>query len=702
VITRIETDDGQEPQYRACQKGRAYRQYVYDPHRLKWPLRRTGERGEGKFERISWDEALDTVALQLQRVKDTYGASATILLCSAGDMGWLHNGALIDRVLVGVGGYTGVLGTVSAEGTWFASMATYGTNEFGTSGGPSVLKSRLIILWGMNQVVTRYYSNVSYLPQLKEAGARIVSIDPKYTETAALLDAQWIPIRPGTDTAMLAAMAHVIVTENLQDQPFLDRFTTGFDEFKAYVLGTADGVPKTPAWAEDITGVPAATTASLAREYATTRPAALLDGMAPARTAYGEQFNRAAATLAAMTGNIRLEEGSSGCGVDTRNRIIPGAFVGLRMTDGENPVHRAAPLREGSVFYQRAERSVGELTSTLFYGGGPTNAYLNRVRLADAILKGRSGGYPADYKLLYMVTINWLNQYANSNRIAQALRELEFVVVQEQVMTATARFADIVLPTNTHVERNDITTGYRQPFYGYMKKAVDSLGESKSQFEIAAGLAARLGISGFDDKTEEEWLREIVEECGDIPDYDAFKQAGTHKVKPSKSFVALGTPSGKVEIYSQDLADMGNPLLPPIPQYVETWESRRDPLAKKYPLQLITTHYWRRVHSKFDDVPWLRELEAQAVLMHTSDAEVRGIRDGDMVRVFNDRGQMIIPARVTERIMPGVVDVPEGARYDPDENGIDRGGCANVLTRDEPSPGGAFCGNTALVQVARA
>jgi anaerobic dimethyl sulfoxide reductase subunit A len=161
------------------------------------------------------------------------------------------------------------------------------------------------------------------------------------------------------------------------------------------------------------------------------------------------------------------------------------------------------------------------------------------------------------------------------------------------------------------------------------------------------------------------------------------------------------TPSGKIEIYSQRLADMNDPQIPPIPKYIETWESRRDPLAVKYPLQLVTTHIMRRAHSQYDNLPWLRELQIQAISINAADALARGINDGDTVRVFNDRGQMIIPARVTERIMPGVVDIPQGAWYDPDENGTDRGGCCNVLTKDEHSPGGAFCSNTSLVQVER-
>jgi len=162
------------------------------------------------------------------------------------------------------------------------------------------------------------------------------------------------------------------------------------------------------------------------------------------------------------------------------------------------------------------------------------------------------------------------------------------------------------------------------------------------------------------------------------------------------------TPSGKIEIYSQQLADMNNPLIPPIPKYIDTWESLNDRLARKYPLQLITTHPKWRAHSQFGNIPWLRELEPQAVAINARDAEARGIKDGDPVRVFNDRGEMSIPAKVTQRIMPGVVDVPEGAWYDPDKRGVDRGGCANVLTRDARSPGGAFTTNTCLVQVEKA
>jgi anaerobic dimethyl sulfoxide reductase subunit A len=252
----------------------------------------------------------------------------------------------------------------------------------------------------------------------------------------------------------------------------------------------------------------------------------------------------------------------------------------------------------------------------------------------------------------------------------------------------------------------------------HSNKAIDSLYESKSDFEIAVELAPRLGIPNYSDKTEDEWLREFVAGAKDtateIPDYDKFKREGIHRVHLPEPIVGFKkqiedpknnpfpTPSGKIEIYSQRLADLNNPKCPPIPRYIETWEGPEDPVAERYPLQLITPHPRRRAHSIFHNVPWLRELEPHAVWINSAEAAARGIRHGDKVRVFNDRGQMIIPAKVTERIMPGVVSITEGAWYDPDEKGIDRGGCPNVLSRDEHSPGGAFASNTALVQVEKA
>jgi anaerobic dimethyl sulfoxide reductase subunit A len=312
VVTRIETDDGEEPQYRACARGRAYRQRVYAPDRILYPLKRVGPRGEGRFERISWDEALDTVARELTRVKEQYGPESILFKWSAGDVGLLQGANLHARLLFLNGGCSEVWGVHSFEGAIFAQIATFGTVAT-TNTRNDLPSSRLIIMWGWNPADTVLSTNTSwYLSQAKEAGTRFVSIDPKYTNTSMLTDSQWIPVRPGTDAAMAIAMAYVIVTRHLHDQAFLDRYTIGFEQFRDYVIGEEDGLPKTPEWAEAITGVPASVIEKLAIDYATVKPAALMSGIGPGRTAYGEQFHRATATLAAMVGNIGIQGGDAG------------------------------------------------------------------------------------------------------------------------------------------------------------------------------------------------------------------------------------------------------------------------------------------------------------------------------------------------------------------------------------------------------
>jgi molybdopterin guanine dinucleotide-containing S/N-oxide reductase-like protein len=708
VITKIGTDDGDDPQLRACARGRSYRQMIYSPERLKYPMKRTGERGEGLFQRISWEEALDTVASQIKRVRSTYGPAALLYVYSVGST-WtkLHTAGLLENVLNRTGGFSGTWGGASAQAGVFSDMMTYGEVSYSNS-RDDLLNSRLIIMWGWNPAISSTYGNTGYyLSQAKEAGTPIIAVDPRYTDSAAAYADQWIYIRPGTDTAMMVAMAYVMMTENLQAQAFLDKYTVGYDHFKGYVLGTQDGTPKTPGWAEAITGVPRGTIIQLARAYARTKPAALMAGVAPGRTAFGEQYHRASTTLAAMTGNIGVRGGHApGAGILTifPNPLKMGPMVSDRMEEGRvNPVDLHFPPRRNAYWYNK-------LPHAMWYFGGPSSARVNRFRLADAILKGRDGGYPVDYKMAFFSHMNYLNQGPNSNKTAEALKKLDFVVVAEQFITATAKFADILLPENTDFERNDVSDGGMSLLYGYQSKIIESFGEARSTFEVANELAMRLGISDWT-KTEEEWLREVVEGCEDIPGYEEFKQRGYHKVKLSEPFIGFAekisdpenypfaTPSGKIEIYSQEIADVGDPLLPPIPTYIEAWESQNDPLTRKFPLQLVTTQSKMRGLSRFETVPWLRELEPHAVLINTMDARDRRISDGEMVRVFNDRGQMVIQAKVSPRIMPGVVDVPEGAWYAPDEDGVDMRGCANVLTKDAMSPAGAFCSNSALVQV---
>jgi anaerobic dimethyl sulfoxide reductase subunit A len=702
VLIRVEGDDGpEEEQLRACLRCRAMRQMVYHPQRLRYPMKRTGERGQGKFERISWDEAYDTLIRELTRVKETWGNASIFLAGGGGYLGALHSGPrAAANLLSRIGGYSSSYGNVSSEGPVWAVLTQYGSVMVGNS-REDLLNSKLIILWGWDPARMISGTNTTYhLIKAREAGARVVSIDPRYHDTAATVADEWIPILPGTDTAVMAAMAYVMIKENLHDRAFLDKYTLGFDKFRDYVVGLEDGVAKTPAWAAEISTVPAAVIERLAREYATMKPAALMDCQGPARSAMGEQYNRCAMTLCAMTGNVGRPGGSAGgglMGIPIGHMFRSSAIPGLK-----NPVEAGGASVRGTL----------DLNDRLLQ-----RVHTNKI--FDAMIHGKAGGYPFDVKFAWFIANNLVTQRGNTNKADQALKGLEFIVVNELFMTPTARYADLLLPASSAIERNDLTRPWPSgPYFTYINKAIDPVGESKSDFVMVCELAERMGYQDFNPMTEEEWLKTFVTknpETGPIiKDYDKFKREGVHRVKLEKPIVAFRqeiedpehhpfpTPSGKIEIFSQRVADIGNPLLPPIPKYLSTWEDRFDPLKEKYPLQLLSPHPRNRVHSELYLVDWLRETEPHAMWISPADAGPRGIEDGDEVLVYNGRGKLAIEARVTERIVPGVVSIPEGAWYAPDEQGIDRGGCVNVLTNDAYSPGGAAALKTALVQVGKA
>jgi len=666
-----------------------------------YPQKRVGERGEGKFERISWDEALETLAGQLTRVKEAYGSEGIFLATGGGYLAGLHNGGFAaQRLMNQFGGCVTHYGNISSEGAVWASLTQYGSVMVGHS-REDMLNSKLIILWGWDPARMISGTNTMYhVIKARENGARVIAIDPRYHDTAATVADEWIPIRPGTDTAMMVAMANVMIRENLHDQPFLDKYSVGFDKFKNYVLGHEDGTEKTPQWAAEICGVDADTIIRLAREYAGTKPAALMDCQGPARSAMGEQYNRCAATLSAMTGNVG-RAGGSACGG------LMGIPVGhmFRMSaipPGKNPFEMEGPNVKGTLDIRM--RIIKRI-------------HINNI--FDAILEGKQGGYPADIKLMWSMCNNYLNQTGNSNKAARALQKLEFFCAQELFMTAQARYADLLLPVTSAVERSDLTRPWPSgPYFTFMNRALKPLGECKSDLDIVSELAQRLGIEGFNPHTEDEWLKMFVdlnpEYQEHIKDYDKFKKDGIHRVKLDDPIIAFKeqiddieknpfpTPSGKIEIFSQRVADLNKPDTPPIPKYLPTPEDRSDPLIEKFPLQLLTPHPKNRVHSELYMVPWLREVEEHRAWLNPVDADHRGIKDGDEILVFNDRGKVAIKAWVTERIIPGVICIFEGAWYNPDKDGVDRGACANTLTKDAYSGGGAAVLNTSLVQVEKA
>lgn len=330
-------------------------------------------------------------------------------------------------------------------------------------------------------------------------------------------------------------------------------------------------------------------------------------------------------------------------------------------------------------------------------------------------------------KAIFNIAGNTLvNQHGNINRTAAILRDeakCEFIVVADQFMTSSARFADILLPGTTHLERMDIVLPWAWGDYAlFIDKAVEPLYECKNDYEWIAMVADKLGLGRqfSEDRTEEEWLRYVIQTTQAInpgfPDFEELRRQGMYRFEHDEPHVAFqaqiespadnkfATPSGKIEVFSPRLLAMNNPReIPAVPKYIPAWEGPEDELKRTYSLQCIGFHYKRRVHSTFDNVPWLEEAAGQEMWINPADAAERTLRTGDKARVFNARGELVITVKVTPRIMPGVVAIPQGAWWAPDQNGVDQRGSLNVLTNHRPTPlAKANAQHTMLVEVKKA
>ena len=702
-IVRIETDDRptdelSDPQLRACIRGRAYRRRQYHSERLQYPLQRVGARGEGRFERISWDEALDKMATELQRVKKTYGNSAILVPYGTGSYNQTNGRQTAARLMNLFGGSLGFYNSYSWACISRATPYMYGTGVTGNQ-RQDWINSRYIIMWGWNPAEMRDGTNSEYfLKKARQNGARIICIDPRMSMSATALADEWIPIRPGTDTALMSAMAHVIISEDLHDKDFIRRCCTGFDStqmpegcqdeesYTDYIFGTRDGQAKTPEWAGDITGIPADTIRRIAREYGTTKPAMLYQGYGMQRRAYGEQPVLGGCALAAITGNVGIPGGwASGIALQADDG---GPFWNVFPT-GRNPVRASIPVFLWTEAILRGQEM------------GAADGVVGTDRLDNNL------------KLIWCVASNILiNQHADTNRSARILKDeslVEFIAVQDQFMTPSAKFADLVLPACTQLEVWGLEDGWK---YGdeviLMPKVLQAPGEAKSDYQIAADLAERLGLKEEYTlgRNEYEWIEWAVKyyrnsRFPDIPDLEKLHEMNrgvytrpVHEPKIAFSDFRkdprshpLNTPSGKIELFSRTLFEMGKPdTIPAVPKYIREWESPFGEEARRYPLQAIGHHYMSRVHSTHDGIDWLEEAFPQRVFINPLDARARGISDGDEVLVYNDRGKICIPCRLTNKIMPGVINIPQGAWWQPDEDGVDRRGNVNVLTSHRWTP----------------
>ena len=715
AVTRISTLQDKEinpsmPIMRGCVRGRGYRRFVYNPDRLKYPMVRDGKRGEGKFKRITWDEATTIIADQMKRITDKYGpASRFCHVATAVTGGPFSGDVMVKRLLNLTGGFLGYYHSVSMGNTAAATPYTYGTPASG-SGLDTLLDTKLVILWGHNPTETIFGHTNHYFQEMKRRGTKFIVVDPRYSDSAAAYATEWIPLLPTTDNALMDAMAHVIVTENLHDQKFLDTYCLGFDEAHmpegvpenesmiAYLTGKKDGVAKTPEWAEKICKVPAHTIRRLAREYASTKPAALIQGWGPQRHGCGERVARGGAMLACLTGNVGVKGGwASGYGgIGARKGTAPADI-------GQNPIKATISIMN----WMQAVEDASKVTPEMGLKG------------ADKLT--------ANIKMMFSLAGNYLaNQNPDINAAAKLLADeskVEFIVASDLYLTPSAKYADLLLPETSFMERWNIGGTWGSGNYLTLsEQLIDPPFECRNDYDWLADVARKLGVGEQFTlgRSQKDWIVEIwnntrkLHPSENLPTFEELQVQRVAYFKNDTPYVAFEkeiadpaknpfkTPSGKIELFSKRLHDMQHPEIPALARYIPSWEGPEDKLTEKYPLQLITWKGKNRANSTMQLNPWLKEVQTQKLWINPIDAEARGIKQGGEVRVYNDRGTTVIVAEVTPRIIPGVVALQSAAWWRPDANGIDRGGCANVLSSTRITP--LAKGNshqTMLVQVGK-
>ncbi|MFD0980319.1 trimethylamine-N-oxide reductase TorA [Tropicimonas aquimaris] len=715
---------------------------VMSPTRIQYPMVRRAfleegpgakpeTRGMNDFVRVTWDEALELVTGELKRVSDTYGPTGIF----GGSYGWkssgkLHNcQSLLRRMLnVGLNGaFVNSSGDYSTGASQIIMPHVMGTLEVyeQQTVWPVVVESTdLLVFWGADPVRTNQigwtvadHDGYIGLEEFKKTGKKVICIDPWRSHTAKFFDAEWIPIRPHTDVAMMLGIAHTLYTEELHDADFLDEYTTGFDKFLPYLLGETDDTPKTAEWAAEICEVPAEKIKELARLFQSNRTM-LSSGWSIQRQHHGEQSHWMLVTLASMLGQIGLPGGGFGLSYHYANGGAPSAnsIVLPGISDGGAAVEGAAWLTEAGA----ASIPVSRVAEMILNPGKEFN------------FNGKTQTFP-DVKMVYWVGGNPFAHHPSTQELIEGWKRLETVVVQDFQWTPTARMADIVLPATSAYERNDIENvgDYSARAIVAMKQVIEPMYEARNDFDIFADLSEKLGARDkfTEGKDEMAWIKGFYESAAEqapargieVPGFDAFWEAGIVEFEipeENKQFVRysdfredpllepLGTPSGLIEIYSRNIEKMGYDDCPPHPMWLEPIERLGN--GSKFPFHLDTAHPNSRLHSQLCGTK-LRDTYSVAgrepCLINPADAEARGIVDGDIVRVFNDRGAILAGAIVTDEIRPNVIRVSEGGWYSP-AAGSEAGtlceyGDVNMLTvgMGTSSLAQGNCGHTALVDV---
>jgi len=710
----------------------AVRDQVHSKTRVRWPMVRKGflaspenpqgVRGQDEFVRVSWDQALDLIDAQHKRIRESYGPSSIF----AGSYGWRSNGVLhkaatlLQRYMSLAGGYTGHLGDYSTGAAQAIMPYVVGGNEVyqQQTSWPLVLEhSEVVVLWSANPLNTLKIAwnasdeqGIPYFDALRKSGKRLICIDPMRSETMDFFgeSAEWIAPHMGTDVAMMLGIAHTLVENGWQDEAFLARCTSGYETFADYLLGATDGIAKTAEWAADICGVPAEKIRELAALFHN-NTTMLMSGWGMQRQQFGEQKHWMLVTLAAMLGQIGT----------------PGGGFGLsyHFANGGNPTRRAAVLAsmQGSV-----------------KGGTDAVDKIPVARIVEA-LENPGGFYQhngldrhfPDIRFVWWAGGANFTHHQDTNRLIRAWQKPELVVISECFWTAAAKHADIVLPATTSFERNDMTmTGdYSNQHMVPMKRVVPPRDEARDDLEVFAELSERWEQGGgerfTEGKTDLEWLETFYQIAGQrgaaqgvtLAPFAEFWEANAIVEMPASDenakFVRfadfrrdpenhpLKTESGKIVIHSERIASFNYADCPPHPMWLEPdeWQGNAEPEQ----LQVLSAHPAHRLHSQLN-YSSLRDQYAVAgrepVTLHPDDAKARGIADGDVVRVWNHRGQVLAGAVVSDGIKPGVICIHQGAwpDLDAENGGICKNGAVNVLTKDLPSSklGNGCAGNTAL------
>ena len=717
-------------QARACARGRTMRRWLNHPDRLKYPMKRVGNRGEGNFQQITWDEAVQTIADKLTYTINTYGNAAIHRVYATGMYSCTGNPTA--RLLNCLGGYlpyhydysTHMMSAVMPY--FFGDDFSPYDNVHASSLSEAEANSDLVVMFGNSPSETRMGgANATWdYARMREAvigrGGKIIVIDYRYNESATGTMDEWLPIRPGTDAALIAALAHEFIANNQVDLDFLHTYCVGFDEesmpttsqggnksYHDYIMGTGyDKVEKTPEWASPITQIPADKIRQLASDIAAAQAPFICQGWGPQRHTNGEDTTRAISLLPCLIGKI----GIAGTNTGQREAEPPTYLVG-NLPAGTNNVTVTIPAYQWLNGIDHGH----QMTST------------------NAGIKG--GDLPSDIKFLWCYAGNCLtNQHGDINYTHDLLvdeTKCEFILVWDTVMTSSAMYADILLPDAMRSEQmNLVNQGYSEYYTGVLlgTPAQDPPFECRSSYDVMTDIADKLGVKDqfTQGRTHDDWVQYLYEQgaaaYSKLPTFDDMKTQGIYKeeLPPCvglKDFRddpvanALATPSGKIEIYSEQLAALNTDweladgqVINPLPVFTQGTFGY-GAVTADYPLYACGYHHKARTHSSFGFIEELQQASQNEVWVNPIDASPRTIASGDTCSVKSPRGEIQATVRVTSRVIPGTVAIPQGAWHNADMAGdrVDKGACVNTLTIYEPTAlaKGNGPAHSMIVQVAK-